>query len=155
MMILKNVINWICCTQDCEYNGEITELCGVPIARCVPQIMRYVHHHDWLNMVQKMTRLAQFSPLSVSTRWVICPIILLLSYVYYLSITDVVCVSCEFYNLFLQICRLERQLHSCNCKYIISGVWIIKTFPCGEFFDCKKTSLIAIANLLINKYAYL
>ena len=41
-----------------EYNGHITELTGVPIARCVPQIL---DSHDWLNMVHNMTRLAQFS----------------------------------------------------------------------------------------------
>ena len=29
-------------------------------SRCVPQILRCVHHHDWLKMVH-MTRLAQFS----------------------------------------------------------------------------------------------
>ena len=44
-----------------EYNGQITELCGVQIARCVPEILGCVHHHDWLNMVHNMTRLAQFS----------------------------------------------------------------------------------------------
>ena len=44
-----------------EYNGQLTELCGVPIARCVPQILTCVHHHDWLNTEHSMTRLAQFS----------------------------------------------------------------------------------------------
>ena len=34
---------------------------GVPTARCVPQILGCVHHHDWFNMVHNRTRLAQFS----------------------------------------------------------------------------------------------
>ena len=43
------------------YAIQITELCRVPIARCVPHILGCLHHHDWLNMVHNMTRLAQFS----------------------------------------------------------------------------------------------
>ena len=48
-------------TADYEYNGQIIELCGVPIALCVQQILGCVHHHDWLNMAYNMPRLAQFS----------------------------------------------------------------------------------------------
>ena len=41
--------------------AKITELSGVQIVRCVPHILRCIHHHDLLNMVHNMTRFAQFS----------------------------------------------------------------------------------------------
>ena len=57
---MKNLISVIIFTNN-EYNGQITELSGVPIARCESQILGCVHHHDWLNLVHNMTGLAQFS----------------------------------------------------------------------------------------------
>ena len=39
--------------------GQITELSGVLIARCVPKILGCVRHKDFLNMVHNMIRLAQ------------------------------------------------------------------------------------------------
>ena len=50
----------VSCQADClEDNGQITELSGLRISQCVSQILGCVHHHDWLNMVHNMTRLAQ------------------------------------------------------------------------------------------------